>query len=134
MVLRRNPGVSNNTPKKYMASKAIIVNGPSPMELWMWGMLSSYMFTVKIRGKIETVHAHFQKMIPVPNAEFQIVSFKGYDVITGRRVKCSTYHATSTKGTFGIISVSESKANPSELARKYGPSGSRLRKKPLKLV
>lgn len=116
-----------------MNSKAIILSGPEPIELGMWGMLSSYMFRVSVRGEIATIEVHFQRLTSVAGTEFQAVSFKGYDQITGRRVRCGLYHSTSRDKKFGIILISQQKARPTELSKKYGPGGWKLRKKPLKL-
>lgn len=116
-----------------MSSKGVIISGPGPQDLWMWGILSSNHFTVKVNDRTVRLDIHFQSLTPVTGSEFGIVSFKGYDQITGCRVMCHVYHATSRKQDFGTILISKQKARPTELAKKYGPFGWKLRKKPLQI-
>jgi hypothetical protein len=110
--------------------RAKIIQGPTPMELGMWGMVSSYIFIVKVRGNVFQLNVHCQKLTPQPGTEFRQTSFSGYDLFTGRKVS-GEYYWTDSLPEHGTLKISKSQAKDTETARIYGPSGSRLRKKPL---
>jgi hypothetical protein len=121
----------NNTPKNFRMSKARIIEGPCPMELSMWGMISFYVFRVAMSDKIIQLNIHCQKLTPFTGTSFTQVAFRGYDLFTGRKVSCSWYKTNSLDGELGKIEISKTQARDTETARIYGPSGKRLRKIPL---
>ncbi len=111
---------------------ATIVSGPEPAELWMWGMISNYPFTVKIGDEKFLLHMQFQKLFSQKGSSFARVTFSGYDELTGCRVKCDRYSTMNQECGHGKIKISKQKASPTQAMHRYGPSGRKYpRKKPL---
>ena len=112
-------------------SKAKIISGPEPQQIWMWGMISKFVYKVKLGDRVIQLNVQIQELKPIPGTEFRQYSFKGYDELTGLKISSVHVKWDCHLGPQGIINISKRVANATELAHKFGPGGKRERKNPL---